>query len=310
MAVLGNQVGRMTELLEGLSLAQKTISPKFLYDSRGSELFDEICGLPEYYLTRAESEILRTHVGDIARILSEQGTMVELGSGKSDKTRLILEAVAGRITYVPIDISRETLLESTRRLLHEFPRLKLIPMCADFLRIERLPLDRPALVFFPGSTIGNLDPEEALALLVRLSALAGRSGHLVVGVDLVKDARRIEAAYNDAQGVTAAFNRNVLLHLNREHGAAFDPDEFEHLAFFNPEKSRIEMHLVSQREQLVRVGEARIRLLKGETIHTESSYKYEAGAFAELLGRAGFAYVERWTDSDALYAVFHAACGP
>lgn len=294
----------MTDVLDGLCRPQKAIQPKYFYDERGSELFEEICDLPEYYLTRTESEILAQRVGEIATILSESGTLIEFGSGASQKTRLILRGNGGRGIYVPIEISREILQRETARLALEFPRLRILPICADFMKIEELPR---GMLFFPGSTVGNFDPGEALALLRRIALLLGRDGHLIVGVDLVKDPETIEAAYNDSRGVTAEFNRNVLARLNREHGANFELQEFGHLAFFNAEQSRIEMHLVSLREQFVSIDDRVVLFRSGETIHTENSYKYSVEAFTSLLRSAGFSAVDCWSDSRELFAVFHAA---
>jgi L-histidine N-alpha-methyltransferase len=297
----------MIEILEGLRRPQKAISPKFFYDERGSRLFEEICLLPEYYLTRAESEILAARVGEISRILGDARALVEFGSGASEKTRLLLRGIGGRGTYVPIEISREILDREARSLAREFPALRVAPVCADFTKIETLDLAKRSVLLFSGSTIGNFDPGDALLLLKRIARLLGPGGHLIIGVDLAKARETIEAAYNDSRGVTAAFNRNLLARLNREYGADFELEGFAHRAFFNASLSRIEMHLVSLEEQAVSLGGSMFAFARGETIHTESSYKYDREVFAGLLKSAGFSTVECWKDARELFAVFHAA---
>ncbi|MBI3544965.1 MAG: L-histidine N(alpha)-methyltransferase, partial [Deltaproteobacteria bacterium] len=241
------------DVLEGLSLGQKAIPPKYFYDERGSALFERICELPEYYLTRTERGILETHIRSIVGGFGPRKTLLELGSGASLKTRLVLNEFKSCETYVPIDISEEFLFKTARALAREYPRIKINPVCADFLKPLRLPLDDGGRVlFFPGSTIGNFEPLDALKLLQNVARLLGRGGRMLLGVDLFKDVKVLEAAYNDSQGVTAAFNLNVLARMKNELGADFNLNAFNHRAFFNPEESRIEMHLESTLDQVVR----------------------------------------------------------
>ncbi|MEZ5475845.1 MAG: L-histidine N(alpha)-methyltransferase, partial [Steroidobacteraceae bacterium] len=274
-----NQLAKQTtssavsEIVRGLRGTPKQLSPALFYDQRGSRLFDQICELPEYYVTRVETAILREHAPAIARAIGDDALLVELGSGSSTKTRLVLDALASIAAYVPVDISREHLFASAAALANDYPSIDVLPLCADFLQPFTLPRAKqnPARVvfFFPGSTIGNLDATHAKKLLTRLRSLAGRGGGLVIGVDLVKDANVLRAAYNDAAAVTAEFNRNVLVHLNRDYGADFDVESFEHEAVWDAAQRRIEMRLVSQRAQTVMISGASIDFAAGEHIVTE-----------------------------------------
>jgi len=293
------------EVLEGLGRAQKTLPPKLFYDARGSQLFDAITELPEYYPTRTEIGILRESGAEMADLLGRGQVLIELGSGSSLKIQTLLAALQPRL-YMPVDISREHLLASAQTLCKRFPALAVHAVCADYSAPFRLPLGPdagPLAAFFPGSSIGNFEPEEALALLRRVAERLGPGGRLLIGVDLRKSSERLEAAYNDAQGVTAAFNLNLLHRLNRELGANFVLDDFSHRAFFNAERSRIEMHLVSRRDQEVRVAGERFRFRAGETIHTENSCKYGIEDFQALAARAGFVPERVWTDAEDLFSV-------
>jgi len=289
------------DVIAGLSLPQKTLPPKYFYDAAGSRLFERICRLPEYYVTRAELALTRANIGAIARFAGRGCELVEYGSGESLKTRLLVRALRPA-AYVPIDISEIALQQSTRTLSKSFPWLKIVPVPGDFSRPIELPRARaPRVVYFPGSTIGNLDPEEAHAFLAMTRDQASR---MLVGVDLKKDANVLHAAYNDSRGVTAAFNLNILARINRELGADFDLRKFSHYAFYNAAAGRIEMHLVSLARQSVRVARHhRFRFERGESIHTENSYKYSVEGFRALAARAGYSGKKVWSDRKGLFAL-------
>ncbi len=294
-----------TEVLAGLALPQKRLSPKYFYDAEGSRLFDAICELPEYYPTRTEIGILRHHGAEMAARLGRNALLIELGSGSSLKIRTLLEALRPAV-YMPVDISGEHLLRSAQDLAAAFPDLVIHAVCADYSTAFVLPLDHhehPRVAFFPGSSVGNFEPPAAARFLERVGQVLGPGGRLLIGVDLVKDIRRLTAAYNDADGVTAAFNLNLLARINRELGADFDLDAFRHDAFFNVELSRIEMHLVSTRAQRVQVAGQRFDFAEGESIHTECSYKYSIDGFHALAAEAGFTAEQVWTDADDLFSV-------
>jgi dimethylhistidine N-methyltransferase len=293
------------EVLAGLALADKRIPPKFFYDERGSGLFDAICELPEYYPTRTEIGILRQYGAEIADLLGHDVVLIELGSGSSLKIRTLLEALHPRV-YIPVDISREHLWNSAERLAAAFPTLEIRAACADYSRPLCLPLDerdQPRAAFFPGSSVGNFEPAEAEAFLRRAGGLLGPGGHLLVGVDLRKPEPLLHAAYNDAAGVTAAFNLNLLERINRELAGTFDLAAFHHNAFFNPHDSRVEMHLVSNAPQQVQVAGEAFGFIEGESIHTECSYKYSIEDFQALAERAGFEPVRVWMDDEQLFSV-------
>jgi dimethylhistidine N-methyltransferase len=293
------------EVVEGLSEDQKRIPPKFFYDQRGSRLFDAITELPEYYPTRTEIGILRSHGSEMAELVGRGALLVELGSGSSLKIRLLLQALEPAV-YVPVDISRDHLIASATDLAESFPGLEVHAACADYSGPFELPVPpngHDLAAFFPGSSIGNFDPSEARHFLQRIGTLVGPGGKLLVGVDLVKDTGTLQAAYNDAQGVTADFNLNVLRRINRELEGDFDLAAFEHNAFFNADESRIEMHLVSRTDQTVRVAGEDFEFRAGESIHTESSYKYTIDGFQTLAGEAGFEPERCWTDPQRLFSV-------
>jgi dimethylhistidine N-methyltransferase len=293
------------EVLAGLALPQKRLSPKFFYDAEGSRLFDAICELPEYYPTRTEIGILRCHGAEMAARLGRDALLIELGSGSSLKIRTLLEALRPAV-YMPVDISREHLLRSAQSLAAAFPGLDVHAVCADYSSAFVLPVDHhdhPRAAFFPGSSVGNFEPPAAGRFMARVGQILGPGGRLLIGVDLVKDTRRLEAAYNDADGVTAAFNLNLLARINRELGADFDLDGFRHQAFFNTELSRIEMHLLSTRAQRVSLAGRTFELAEGESIHTECSYKYRIDGFHALAAEAGFTAEQVWSDPDELFSV-------
>ena len=296
------------DVVAGLSAPQRFLPPKYFYDGAGSRLFARICRLPEYYLTRAELALTRRHLAAIARFAGRGCQLIEYGSGEGIKSRLLIRAVRPA-AYVPIDISQDALDASARRLAREFPRLKIRPVLGDFSRPLHLPVRRgtASVVYFPGSTIGNLTVEEAHGFLAMSRGIAAR---MLVGVDLKKDPAVLHAAYNDSRGVTAAFNLNVLARINRELGADFDLRQWRHYAFYNPAAGRIEMHLVALQAQRVRMGSHRWQFRAGETIHTENSYKYALDGFAELAARAGFAAARVWTDRRGLFALYGLSAWP
>lgn len=301
----------LDDVMAGLSRPQKVLPPKYFYDAQGCALFEAICGLSEYYLTRAEIALMRERVGDMARRVGPRCGLIEYGSGSGRKTRILIDAIEP-VAYVPIDIAREQLGATAAEIARDFPGLRVIAVCADYSRPLVLPeLDglgaRRRLVYFPGSTIGNFTPAEAAQFLTGAREQAGAGGGLLIGVDLKKDTARLDAAYNDARGVTAGFNLNLLARVNRELGADFDLSAFRHRAFYDEAAGRIEMHLVSVKAQAVTINGRAIRFREGETIHTENSYKYSVREFQELAGAAGLAPVECWTDAEQLFSVHYLA---
>lgn len=295
------------EVLGGLSRSPKTIDCKYFYDEAGSELFDRICELEEYYPTRTELAIMRRNAAEMASRLGPRLMLIEYGSGSGLKTPLLLDALDAPVAYLPIDISPAPLQASARRLAQRYPRLDILPLCADYTGPVTLPptraVPRRRAVYFPGSTIGNFPPPEARVFLQRIAATCGAGGALLIGVDLVKDRQVLHRAYNDAQGVTAAFNLNLLVRFNRELGADFDVDGFRHRAIYNADQHRIEMYLVSQRRQQVRIADRVIELAAGEEILTEYSYKYTRDGFRDLAEAAGFTVEQVWTDDADLFSV-------
>jgi len=290
----------LEDVVAGLSLPQKALPPKYFYDAIGSKLFEKICRLPEYYLTRAELSLTKANLSSIARFAGKGCELLEYGSGEGLKTRLLIRALRPK-AYLPVDISPSALEHAARRLSREFPWLRILPVCGDFSRPLDLPAAKAARVaYFPGSTIGNLTPEEAHGFLSRSRAHARR---MLIGTDLRKDANLLHAAYNDSRGVTAAFNLNLLARINRELGADFDLRRFSHYAFYSAAHGRIEMHLVSLQEQKIRIGAHRFAFERGESIHTENSYKYSVEGFRALAGAAGFEGNKTWIDRRGLFAL-------
>lgn len=299
----------LAEALAGLASAPPTLPSKFFYDEHGSDLFLKICALPEYYITRTERAILRDHAGEMAESIGANAELVGFGTGAGMKTRMLLERLENPIAYVPVDISKQRLIESAQALQRAMPSLEILPVCADYLQPLRLPTPtrKPehVAVYFPGSTIGNLEPAPARDFLRRVCELCGRSGGLIIGVDLQKPRAILEAAYNDSAGVTAEFNLNLLVRANRELGADFDLACWQHRAIYNAEAGRIEMHLVSRGDQHVHLAGQTFRFGDGEKIITEFSYKHTREGFVQLAESAGFRMSRLWTDPQELFAVFH-----
>ena len=298
--------GFAADAVAGLTASPKRLSPKYFYDSAGSALFERITQLPEYYPTRREIGILNEHAGDIAALIPPGAALIEFGSGSSTKTRIVLSTATSLAAYVPVDISEQFLLRQAADLRREYPRLAVLPVVADFTKPFGLPdavQAMPRVGFFSGSTIGNFESHEAAAFLRHAGRILGRGATFIVGVDLVKDTQVLQKAYCDSQGVTAQFNLNVLARMNRELGAKFNLASFEHHAFFNRERSRIEMHLASRKRQRIKLCGECIDFRAGETIHTENSYKYSIESFGALARGAGFTPLAVWTDPDGYFSV-------
>jgi len=297
----------LEDVLAGLALPQKSIPPKYFYDEQGCRLFEAICELPEYYLTRTETAILRGNIVEITQFVGPEAQLIEFGSGVQAKTRILIQALQTQL-YVPIDIAIDTLRASSSELARRFPFLNIVGICADHTRPIALPdfvgvPIRRKTVFFPGSTIGNFTPAEALVFLRQARKMAGAGGVLLIGVDLKKDKATLDAAYADSQGVTEQFNLNLLHRINRELAADFQVKRFRHKAFYDPILGRVEMHLESQYSQFVHVAGRRFDFAPGETIHTEISCKYSIAEFQELSKRAGFTPEKVWTDPEQLFSV-------
>ena len=297
----------LEEILEGLSRPQKALSPKFFYDSRGSILFDAICELPEYYLTRTELSIMQMHIDEIVGLVGPQASLIEFGSGSSQKTRMLLEKLDRLAAYVPVDISRDHLLSAAESLAADFPTVEVWPVLADFTQPFELPnpsvMPLRNIVYFPGSTIGNFSPKKAHSLLQVMHVEAGKDGALLIGVDLQKDTAIIERAYNDEAGVTAEFNLNMLSRINQEFGANFNLNLFGHSAIYNEKYDRVELNLISECEQIVRIGGQSIHFDKGEALLTEHSHKYTLEQFCGMADSAGFDVHKVWTDPEQLFSI-------
>jgi dimethylhistidine N-methyltransferase len=297
----------VADVLAGLREQPKRIAPIYFYDARGSKLFDQICELKEYYPTRTEMRILADDGDDMARYIGEDALLVEFGSGSSMKTRLLLDRLPTLAAYVPVDISRSHLLNAARGIAAAYPQLEVLPVCADFTQPFAVPKPQRAarrvVVFFPGSTIGNFDPPQALSLMRVMHDVAGPGGGLLIGTDLVKEPEVLVRAYDDARGVTAAFNLNVLRRFNRELRANFDLASFKHRAVWNVAANRIEMHLVSTRDQQVKVAGRHFAFAAGESICTEYSYKYSVAQFQALARKAGFEPRHHWVDPERRFSI-------
>ena len=295
------------DVLAGLKKPQKELSAVWFYDRLGSFLFESICELSEYYLTRTEIAIMRDHAPEMAQHIGRDAALIELGSGTSLKTRLLLDQIETPTAYVPVDIAREHLYDAAAALARDYPALRIIPVCADFTQS----FDLPALVasaprrvvYFPGSTIGNFEPSRAQRLLTLIREMIGSTGAVLVGVDLRKDPRVLHRAYDDQAGVTAEFNLNALRHLNRELGADFDLEAFEHAAVWIEDMSRIEMRLVSKRDQSIHIGEEEINIARGEHIRTEYSHKYTLESFANLAANSDLSVTRVWMDAEKKFSV-------
>lgn len=303
----------LREVLHGLSQPSKHLPCKYFYNPIGSQLFEQICELDEYYLTRAEQEILQHHGPAIAECLGAQVALTEYGSGSSLKTRLLLDCLHEPVAYLPVDINGEQLRQSAERLARLYPRLEVHPIQADFTQPFELPVlhRTPArrVVYFSGSTIGNFEQKQAAALVAGIARLCGRGGGLLLAVDLKKDPHILHAAYNDRRGVTAAFNRNLLIRINRELHADFAPDRYDHYAFYNPLAGRIEMHLISRISQTVHIDKATFALEAGESICTEYSYKYSLRDCERLADAAGMRIREVWLDEAGMFSVQYLSAG-
>lgn len=296
----------LPEVLRGLLYIPRQLSHVWLYDERGCRLFEKICQLPEYYLTRVETAILRAQAQAMAAAIGAEVSVIEYGSGEGAKTRLLLDALSQPRHYVPVDIAASSLARTARALQRDYPQLKVLPLCADFTRpIELPPLTASSrrLIYFPGSTLGNYSTSDAVRLLRLMRDLAGDDGLALIGFDLVKERALLEQAYNDAQGVTAEFNLNALRHMNRRLGIGFDISHFRHRALWVEPEQRIEMHLVSTVHQTLRVGAAAIRMLRGDFIRTEYCHKYSLEGFASLAAQAGWSLREGWSDENTWFRV-------
>lgn len=295
------------EIVSGLKQPVKSISPKYFYDERGSQLFDKITRLPEYYLTDTELSIMQSNIDEIAMLVGPQASLIEFGSGSSLKTRVLLEQLRELAVYVPVDISEDHLLESASLIRSGFPHIEVLPVVADFTKPFDLPTPRVMplrnIVYFPGSTIGNFEKDTALGLLKVMYHEAKQDGALLIGVDLQKDPAIIEAAYNDRAGVTAEFNLNMLRHLNQEFGADFDLDAFSHEAKYAADEGRVTIRLISSRDQAVSIDGEKIRIESGEAILTEYSHKYTLDGFADMAASVGFSVEKVWTDDNELFSV-------
>jgi dimethylhistidine N-methyltransferase len=299
----------LADVLAGLLSNPRTLPCKYFYDERGAELFQKICELPEYYITRTEIDILDRNRADIASQLGPKVELIGLGTGAGTKTRILMEALKDPAVYIPVDISEKQLRESTPLFRKIFPNVEILPVCADYL--QRVPLPSRChnaernIVYFPGSTIGNFEPDEAVEFLHRIVNVCHGGGGLLIGVDLKKDRQVLEAAYNDRAGVTAQFNLNLLERINRELGADFDLDHWRHQAIYNSKDGRIEMHLVSDIDQFVHLTEHEFHFAGGDKIITEFSYKYAPDEFATLAGKSGFEFARMWTDDRRLFGLFY-----
>ena len=299
--------GFLEEVIAGLGAAEKTLPCKYFYDARGSELFEQICELEEYYPTRADLEATTRNIDSIVDEVGPGCVLVELGSGSSTKTRVLLDHLPDIVGYVPIDISQAALDQSAASLRAEYPDLEILPTCADYTSTVDVPKTKReptrTLIYFPGSTIGNFHPPDAIRFLRRIAVACGPNGAALIGADLKKDKDRLERAYDDAKGVTAAFNLNLLTRINRELGANFDLDAFAHAARYDETLGRIEMHLVSQREQTVTIGSQTFSFAAQETIRTEESYKYDNAGFRAMAAEAQLAVDAVWTDENGLFSL-------
>ncbi len=293
----------------GLSCLPKQLPCKYFYDKRGSELFDRICLLDEYYLTRAELAITERHAAEMGEQIGDGVMLVEFGSGSSVKTRYLLDALPRAAAYVPVDISGEHLQQAAREISADYPRVEVIPACADFTEPFQLPMATRSIshvaVYFPGSTIGNFLPQRATRLLANVAGLCGRGGGLLIGIDLKKEPTKIHAAYNDALGVTAEFNLNLLRRINRELDGNFQLNTFQHRAIYSAERGRVEIDLVSTEAQVVQVAGRAFQFEAGEAINTEYSHKYTIEEFSALAAPAGFVLHHEWTDAERNFAVLH-----
>jgi dimethylhistidine N-methyltransferase len=303
----GANGGFAADVISGLSARHKQLPPKYFYDATGSRLFKEICSTDEYYVTRSETALLRHAAAEVAAGIPNGAALVEFGSGESAKTRLLLEAAPQLSTYVPIDISADALGEAAGKLARDYPHLSIAPVIADFTGHFRLPSAAdgfPRVGFFPGSTIGNFDRDGAVRFLRSVRQVLGVHAALLVGVDLIKDPATLTGAYDDSNGVTARFNKNLLTRINRELGGDFEPSAFDHLALWNAAHSRMEMHLVSRKDQIVNAAGHSFAFRRGERLHTENSHKFTVDMFARLAAEAGWTVDKTWISDAPQVALF------
>lgn len=296
------------DVIDGLSAAPKTLPCKYFYDEHGSQLFDQICALPEYYPTRTETALMQAKAAEMSAAIGPGAQVLEYGCGSIEKVRVLLDALERPASYIAVDISREHLRMAAETLAKDYPGLEVHAICTDFSKAFDIPDSLPGqrrIAFFPGSTIGNFEPQAATEFLSRIAQHVGPGGGLLIGADRKKDEARLLAAYNDEAGVTAAFNRNLLSRVNSELGGNFDMDAFEHDAIYNRDAGRIEMHLVSLRDQTVSIDGKQFLFSEKETIHTENSHKYEIDEFQSLAGEVGFAAKAVWSDAEELFSVHY-----
>jgi len=297
----------LAEVLIGLHKPQKELPSKYFYDERGSQLFERICELKEYYITRREAAIMQAHIKEMVELIGPHVLVIEYGCGNCEKVRFLMDHLHDPVAFIPIDISQEQLLQVTKELDSIYPRLQVLPVCADYTSSFELPVpkreSKRTVVYFPGSTISNFDPIPAKHFLEHIASLCGSGGALLIGVDLKKDPAVLHSAYNDGEGLTAAFNLNLLERINRELDCDFRLDGFEHYAFYNPRESRVEMHLVSKKGQVVHIEGKTISFAKGESIWTENSYKYNLDEFEQMAAAAGFRVERVWADERQWFSV-------
>jgi len=297
----------LAEVLIGLRKPQKELPSKYFYDERGSQLFERICELKEYYITRIEASIMQAHVEEMVELIGPRVLVIEHGCGNCEKVRFLMDRLHDPVGFIPIDISQEQLLQVAKELDSIYPQLQVLPVCADYTSSFELPVpkreSKRTAVYFPGSTIGNFDPIPAKHFLEHIASLCGSGGALLIGVDLKKDPAVLHNAYNDSEGLTAAFNLNLLARINRELDCDFQLDGFEHYAFYNPRESRVETHLISQRGQVVHIDGETISFAKGESIWTENSYKYNLDEFKQMAAAAGFRVERVWVDERQWFSV-------
>ena len=297
----------LAEVLIGLYKPQKELPSKYFYDARGSQLFERICELKEYYITRIEASIMQAHIREMVELIGPQVLVIEHGCGNCEKVRFLIDHLHDPAAFIPIDISQKQLLNVSKELASIYPRLQVLPVCADYTNSFALPIPKQSskrtVVYFPGSTISNFDPIPAKHFLEHVANLCRPDGALLIGVDLKKDPAVLHGAYNDSAGITAAFNLNLLERINRELYSDFQLDGFQHYAFYNPRESRVEMHLISQRDQVVHINRQTISFARGESIWTESSYKYNLDEFEQMAAAAGFRVERVWVDERQWFSV-------
>ncbi|MGH8557867.1 MAG: L-histidine N(alpha)-methyltransferase [Burkholderiales bacterium] len=303
----------LSDVIDGLSNSPKSLPSKYFYDKTGSLLFERICTLDEYYLTRVELQLLTSIRDELAASIGPEAAIIEPGAGAGIKIQTLLDILESPVLYAPLDISEDFLLSSVKAVQRRFPSLHILPLIGDFTRAMHWPkpqiVDR-RVVFFPGSTLGNFEPDDAVSFLKNIRALIGGKGALILGVDMVKPVAMLEAAYDDRQGVTQAFNKNLLVRINNELGGNFDPDRFSHKAFFNETANRIEMHLESRVDQEVKIDGHRFKLRKHERIHTENSHKFTLESIHNLTEQAGLNCVRHWLDEDRFFSIHFLESAP